>query len=507
MVITLAGGVGATMRGFALALTALLLLAPLGLAEDGDGSSTSSSSSSSSSSSTSPSPSPTQPCADTRDGSPERYECIKRYCEEHPSDSRCPKPSASGTDSHPCANETTSAGKESCIQRYCSQHQDPRCPRDGGEQPGQDGCKDEETDQAERHCEQAVRQIKDEPGRAWIDFQVDAANATLLSYKVDGLVVLDAIHLGLDGGNLTIQRQGSLISVLDGEAELRLHDEPNGLIRFKGESGNITLDFPAGADVQPADEGARVAYEGGRIGHLLAENATWLDNDTVQLDGFFRYLVPPGEPAGQSDDHDAQVEEHKERAIEDRKLGAEISVKHRPPQATGLAPAQNDSVQVLAYDDVDVQVDLPEQAAPDTPLRVVVSSDLHEGRTIVLNVDEALLASTDPKDLVLRYFDLHNETDGSVSETEVVFAQASSLQDVLEPTDDGGQPEFWVVNDANGVQVLVSVPHWSAHAITVASIATVLNAPNVTVGIVAGAAASLVMGALLVWPRRRDDEL
>lgn len=477
------------MRGVALTVTLLLLMAPLGLAQD-DGPDDGSSGSSSETGSASPSPEP-RPAAE---------------CEKYPPDS---------PERRRCLEEAK--------MEYCRTHDDPRCPRPDGNQTGNgtgdedrpkppvDRCDEEHNESASQRCEAAVRKIHDERGRDWIAFDVDAPNATLLAYRIDGLLALDAVHLGLDDGNLSIERQGSTLRVQDGEAELRLHDEPNGLIRFKGGSGNVTLDFPAGARIARAEHGARVVYAGAREGHLLAENATWLDNDTVLLDGFFAFHVPPGEgapPEPKETPELQEVEERKQEAIERRTLGAEITLKPRSPDAASLAPAANDSVEILAYDDLEVQVDVPAQAAaPDDPLRVVVSSELDEGRTIVLNVDEELLASTDPADLVLRYFDLHNQTDGSTLETEVVFHAAASLQDVLEPGDDGGQPEYWVVEDANGLQVLVSVPHWSAHAITVASIATALHAPSVTVGIVAGVAASLVMGALLVWPRRRDDEL
>lgn len=436
------------MRAAAWLLSLLLLLAPMGLAQDGD------SSSSSSSTSGPPSRGPPAACDDDADGN-----------------QTCP----------PRGNRT-----------------EPR-PRDG--------CRDDEDDEAAAHCERAVRAIGDERGRDYISFQVDAANATLLDYSIAGLLALERLQLDLDDGNLSIERSGATLHVRDGDAELRLHDIPTGLIRFKGDDGNVTLQFPADAAIERGEQGARIAYAGGREGFLVADNATWVDNSTVQLNGFFAFHVPARGAPAQAPAAAIEAEERKDEARENGRIGAEISLKPRPAQASGAALALDDSVEILAYDDVDVVVDLPEQASENAPLRVVVSSELDEGRTIVLNVDEALLASTDPADLVLRYFDVYNRTDGSVYETEVVFASASSLQDVLEPMDDGGQPEFWVVEDANGVQVLVSVPHWSAHAITVASIATAFTAPNVAVGIVAGAAASLVMGVLLFLPRRRDDEL
>lgn len=454
------------MRGAAWMLSLLLLLAPLGLAEDGEGSS-SSSSSSSSSASPSPAPSP-GPCAD-EDTPREREECKRAHCRENPGDARCPR-----------ANGNRTA-------------------------PADEGCRDAEDDDEAERCEREVRKLDER--REWITFEVDAPNATLLDYTIAGLLAIEEVRIDLDEGNLSIERSGATVHVRDGDAELRLHDTPAGHIYFKGDDGNVTLVFPADASIEPAGHGARVAYAGGREGHLVADNATWLANGTVLLHGFFAFHVPA--EAAPSEDHpeEAEVEERKQDAIERGRIGAEVNLKPRVQRGAASMAAANESIEILAYDDVEVEVDAATLDDPEVPLRIVVSSELEEGRTIVVNVDEALLASTDAEDLELRYFDLHEQADGTVLETEVVFVQAASLHDVLEPMDDGGQPEFWVVEDANGVQVLVSVPHWSSHAITVASIATALHAPSVAVGIVAGIAASTALGALLMWPRRRDDEL
>lgn len=475
MVITAGGGVQPDMRAASWMLALILMLAPLGLAQEGSGSSSSSSSSTSSS----PSPAP-GPCAD-EDDQEDREECqrkLREDCREHPDEARC----------RGAGNGTPPA-------------------------PAPERCQEADDDEGAERCEREVRKLEER--RQWITFQVDAPNATLLDYTIAGLLALEQVVLDLDEGNLSIERQGATVHVRDGDAELRLHDEPNGLIRFKGDDGNVTLVFPANASVVLGEHGARIAYPGGREGHLVADNATWYANATVHLQGFFAFHVPAEGAPAQERAEDPEVEEVQERkqdAIERGRIGAEVHLKPRVTRggavSSAMAVPDNESVQILAYDDVEVEVELPDdEADADAPVRVVVSSELDEGRTIVLNLDEALLASTDPDHLELRYFDLHNQTDGTVLETEVIFLAASSLQDVLEPTDDGGQPEFWVVEDANGVQVLVSVPHWSAHAITVASIATALAAPSVVVGIVAGIAATTTLGALLMWPRRRDDEL
>jgi hypothetical protein len=157
-------------------------------------------------------------------------------------------------------------------------------------------------------------------------------------------------------------------------------------------------------------------------------------------------------------------------------------------------------VQVLAYDDLDVQVNLPAAAGAGVPIAVRLSANLTEGRTIILHVDPALLGNSTEDRLDLHYFDDHE--DGT--QTEVVFARAASLADVLDPTDDGGRPEYWVVSDADGLQVLVSVPHWSVHTVVLSGLGAILQ-PSVLVGIVAGSAGIAVAAVAMFWPRRRAD--
>jgi hypothetical protein len=340
----------------------------------------------------------------------------------------------------------------------------------------------------------------------WVSFRVDAANATLLDYRVAGSPVLDSLHLETGSDNLTVRATGAALRLGDEDTELMLHDDATGLVRLKGDDGSLLLVLPAGTRVDRTDDGtvARLQYPDGRVAHLRIGNATWLDGRTVLAEGFAALLVnPPEEKSGHDDEVQAEVKD----AIEERKVGAEITLHGRP--AAGRAAAEgNSSVDVLAYDDVQVEVRMPSGAVatPDAPIRVEVSADLKEGRTIVLNVNRSLLEATDPQALVLRYFDLHERDDGSTLETEVVFHQASSLQDVLDARDDSGQPEYWVVQDANGVQVLASVPHWSAHAITIGSLAVLHVTPNVAIGIVAGVAGSVVAAVAMLWPRRRMDE-
>lgn len=501
------------MRALAFLLSLLFLLVPLGAAQGGEGhgsdsgsSSESESGSDSGSSSSGPDDGAGEEDAEDADGD-----------SRGPEDDGCPLP-----EEGPDTPEET----EACRERFC--HDNPRAESCRGDEDGEERedkadrgprewrrwCRAEAAEDSQRgRCRQELAEFGAERDGRWISFRVDAANASLLDYRIDGLLVAESIHLETGSDNLTVRSLGSALRIGDEDTELVLHDDPTGLVRLKAKDGSLTLILPAGSQVQGSADGsiARIAYEGGRIGHLRADNATFLDERTVLASGFLALLVPEGrqeQKAVADDGSDGEESGRVTAAIEHRRVGAEITLRHGGSAASALADAAaNGSVEVLAYDDVEVQVQMPagETATPEAPIRIEVSAELDEGRTIVLNVERALLESADPESLVLRYFDLHEQLDGSVLETEVVFRSAASLQDVLDPTDDSGSPEYWVVEDANGLQVLASVPHWSAHAITMGSLAK-LAGPSVVAGLAIGVAGSLLAAGVLFWPRRPEDE-
>lgn len=500
------------MRALAIVAALLVLATPLVGAQSGDPSAGSSSSSSSGSPSSSSSPTHAPEPSGNRTAGNGTQEPAP-YGDDASDDFECP----------PDRAPATPGEKRAC---YCARPgSDPRvCDRDGEAEDAagewRRWCKDEARADVQRErCRRALDEFRAGDGRDHqVTFQVDAANRTLYDYRIDGRAIFDALLLDTGSDNLTVQRVGSALRIGDHDTELVLHDDPSGLVRFKASDGSLTVRLADGATVQRSSDGAmaRVVLPDGGIGHLRAGNVTWLDASTLLVSDFFAFLLPPAASPGQSgagedgeDGAGAEVEAKVGRAITDRKVGAEIEVSGpAPASAAGPAdPEADGTVRVLAYDDVDVQVKVPSDVAtPEAPIRVRVSAELDEGRTIVLKLDRSVLESADAGSLVLRYFDLYDQADGSEVETEVVFQAASDLQDVLDPADDSGQPEYWVVEDANGLQVLVSVPHWSAHAITVGSVGQVLSNPSVIIGIAVGLAGSVVAGVAMLWPRRPDDE-
>ncbi|MGB1698027.1 MAG: hypothetical protein ACPHK8_06475 [Thermoplasmatota archaeon] len=257
----------------------------------------------------------------------------------------------------------------------------------------------------------------------------------------------------VQAGDAKVTQRGHQWTVVTDAGRFLFTDAANGHMSYRGDATH--LDFGAAA-ITETRNGQQVQLDG-KTAWLLERN---------QRDTFLTFHV-------RISDERPEIA----AALEDRRLAARVT-----------------GGEVEVYDDLNVTVDAPAVATKETPYRVVIGAELPEGRTVVLNVDRAQLQGPD---LELRYFDLND--DGT--ETEVVFRQATDLADVLEPTDDAGQPEYWIVEDENGVQVMVSIPHWSTHAVTLASAGSFVQ-PQVWLGALAGAVVAIVAGVALFRPSR-----
>jgi hypothetical protein len=83
-----------------------------------------------------------------------------------------------------------------------------------------------------------------------------------------------------------------------------------------------------------------------------------------------------------------------------------------------------------------------------------ISSENREGRTVVLNIDNHILP-------VVNVQHVKVEVDGK----EIPLAD--NYEDVLDPMNDGDQAEYLILVGGEGIQVLVSLPHFSTRTITI----------------------------------------
>jgi len=120
------------------------------------------------------------------------------------------------------------------------------------------------------------------------------------------------------------------------------------------------------------------------------------------------------------------------------------------------------AVTTAAVADLDRRVETV-VAATQGRVDVTVSSAVATGRTFVLSLDSATLPALQTGDAEILF-------DGQAA------TQASSYADILDPNDDAGAAEYFVLAGEAGTQVLVSVPHFSVHTVTLQEQTDAVNA-------------------------------
>ncbi|GEM_PF-4895954 len=133
------------------------------------------------------------------------------------------------------------------------------------------------------------------------------------------------------------------------------------------------------------------------------------------------------------------------RALESTSGDARDVTVGAAEQGSGLVTA---AVTTSYYSDVQMVT-----AATKDRVDVTVSSSSPQGRTILVSLDGKTVGGLATGDAEILF-------DGQPAR------EASSYADVLNPDDDHGQAEYFVLAGDAGAQVLVSVPHFSVHTVT-----------------------------------------
>lgn len=331
-------------------------------------------------------------------------------------------------------------------------------------------------------------------GLQTISFDVLGDGVGLGNYTVGDLVVVARMEYQPAPTNTTHYRVGQLHTLTLDDDTLRVQDGRTGLVSYKAgpdDIGALTITFPAGSAIERGQRGAIVHF-GDREGALVFSDAQWTGDSTLSVSGFVSFHLRPFVPATDPDEAD---DERLTRAIADRMIGAEVTVN---TSVTGISSTDaGDGVTVETFDDVDVSVQRPAGAVTrDTPLTIRVSAELDEGRTFVANIPAPLLGGSGVE---VRGFTVND--DGT--RTELLLKEADDLQDILDPSDDGGDFEYWIVHDRNGVQVLVSAAHFSTHEFAISGFGEVAAQVSLVAGVAVGVLGAIVAAVAMFVPRRR----
>ncbi len=327
----------------------------------------------------------------------------------------------------------------------------------------------------------------------YVEFSLDRNTCTVLDFHVRGVAIFSSIDLpsscnltskgGSEGGVDAVEIEGE-----DRGSKLRFHDNPTALIRFDVQRREtVRFQLAPGVEASPAEDGGSIEIgSGGVFANLfVTDDASLLLNDrSIETsDAKGNFLVHPGGPPQSERPTEAAIGE----AITNQHVGGRIDVL-----------VVNGSVvhEALAFDDVLIRAHQPD----DLTFRFLVDADLTEGRVFVVNFAPGAFQEGD---VGVRFYDLDNAS----FPVEVPIQKADDIADVL-AIERGEGPEFWLIEDENGKQVLVSVPHWSAHVFEVFTASSLAGLPGLAVvppppsvvwgllgGVVFVALASIVMTA------------
>lgn len=159
----------------------------------------------------------------------------------------------------------------------------------------------------------------------------------------------------------------------------------------------------------------------------------------------------------------------------------------RAPAGEGALEASSSSV----VDAVTTQfgdVRMTTAAARDR-VEVTLSSESPVGKTLLITLDPRTVPSLAEGDAVVLF-------DG------LPIGEADSFADVLDANDDGGIAEYLVLAGESGTQVLVSVPHFSVHTVTLKEAPDGKAAPLLVYATIALGALAVVEGIVLVARRK-----
>lgn len=311
-----------------------------------------------------------------------------------------------------------------------------------------------------------------------------------------------------EAGELRSSADGRLFTMGNDAAQLMVADVPPAVLGVTVQgNGAAEIVLASGVSAEPVEVEDDDAPEDARLYELrLPDNRTaWLGGEDLERTdrGFrapenahFRAMERPGDHEGREEDRvearpgpddgdgpprhalDREARTQVQRAAASGKVGVEVH-----PGEGGPAAVAGGHVQVRqAY------------GGPDDEVKAgvtVEAPDGSEGTVIRMTLNQSALPDVEITEAVDR-LEVHFDNES--------IAAADDLEDALDWSDDGGEPEYLILVGAEEVEILVTVPHFSPHTVEVVTSSDEASAQG-TPGF--GALAALVAGTGVAAASRR----
>jgi hypothetical protein len=290
-----------------------------------------------------------------------------------------------------------------------------------------------------------------------IKFVFDESSGTILSYTLKrdngNISVFDSITPSSFELEDAPTAHGAVWRCNGMHLELEAHDNPTGLLKIKTEDKQVNLSFDLGDNITAeTTEKENIISISGALEAKLVVSDCIEDNKTVNVtiekdfvnvslpeDTSILFIASPVEGLGVG--LPKEYEDMVEDAICDGKVGAHVAVQMKNKTL--------ETTHVIAYADLNITTTVKKGE-----VKINVSSEDKEGKTIVVDIDNETLNITNIADILV-IFDGEN------------ISMAENYSDILNASDDNGLPEYLVVIGSGGVQVLVSIPEFSIHTILI----------------------------------------
>jgi hypothetical protein len=233
-----------------------------------------------------------------------------------------------------------------------------------------------------------------------------------------------------------IKKAGAQVKIIGENYEVTAHDNPTAFLKIKSNE-SIAFSFEAGYNLTKEKRDV-IDICAENFSAAIISNSITISNGIITVEKKAMFFIR--KPIGIFDVHRGDICE----AIENGAMGAETIVQRN--EGGGY---ENDT---MIYDNVSINItDIGQRKVSLT----INGEENTTGKTIAINIGNKIFSPS--AETIVKY---DNET----------IKMAKDVFDILDPNDDGSHPEYLITRGEDGTQILVSIPHFSEHTITIYSL-------------------------------------
>ncbi|HUR68562.1 MAG TPA: hypothetical protein VM370_04890 [Candidatus Thermoplasmatota archaeon] len=282
---------------------------------------------------------------------------------------------------------------------------------------------------------------------SYVTLHVDRAAGAVsgLTTVADGRALFASIAAGSSAYGATAGEGASVLALANREARVEVSDSTNAFLKIVAlEETDAAFRLAEGLRATQTASGVLSITDGDgdAVGSLVASPAATIG--TRGAGDVRAHLLAGGEIVFRTHDGiEAELSDAQRTMIDDAIAGGRVAAHVTLSSSTGVARSA-----AATYGDVEVLT-----SATTERVAITIDSATARGRTLLVSLDPATIPGMALGRASIRF-------DGAL------VGEAASYADILDAGDDAGLAEAFVLAGEAGTQVLVSIPHFSVHTVT-----------------------------------------